>query len=251
MKTSIRMKRICTFFAGVLLASVVTLTGAAAEANDSTHEYAYAKALERLEAVPDKMLEAMRRIRTGEVSHFDYLQYEHIELLRDAKAVHFPPMSLAESKRELVRDQADRVLKFAVELEVNIADFLRAQALLNGSLLGTLDIANAAGKLTESTSQQMALIDLSEAVRQYQATFDSSDLQSVLQAFDRVDGSGLDRRYKLELSAQRQIIANNDQVAGAAMESMGTAQLSVAIAQLINLYEGSETIMAHRHAYNN
>jgi cytochrome c peroxidase len=90
------------------------------------HLAAYAAALEAIAPAQQQLLEEMRRIHSGEVAHFDFLQFQHLELIRNARALHHPPSHLDHD--QLVAGAA-ALLSTVNALEWSIADFLRAQAM--------------------------------------------------------------------------------------------------------------------------
>ena len=58
------------------------------------HQQEYVAALDRVTAAPTRIAEEMQRIRSEKVAHYDFLQYEHIEMLRHARALSYPPANL-------------------------------------------------------------------------------------------------------------------------------------------------------------
>lgn len=231
------------FLLSLLLAIVWTGQALATEAD--SHEKAYEEALARLQAAPQRLLSEMEKVRSGEVAHFDYLQYAHIELLRDSRAVRFPPASLDQYQREEVRDQAEQILQTATELELTIADFLRAQALINGALSSTIDIAKAAGQDVEP-GVQLVLTRLDEAATAYRNEVDRDRYIALNRAFDAVAEVPLHGRYKKELAIQKEFLANNEQAVETAMQRVGAAGLEMAIAQLIQLYDEASPLLSSR-----
>ena len=133
--------RIC-FGSILLILGSVLASPTYAEAE--THTAAYEDALARVSSGQGKLIAEMERINSGQVAHFDFLQFEHLEILRFASALRYPPTSLNESQRAAIREQADQLLLSAETLEWTIADFLRSQALLNSALSNTLDIVSGA-----------------------------------------------------------------------------------------------------------
>lgn len=93
------------------------------------HSAAYDAAIIAAKTAQEKMLSEMARIYSGEVAHFDFLQFEHLELIRHARALHHPPASLNESDRAKLTNTASRLLAQTNDLEWVIADYLRAHAM--------------------------------------------------------------------------------------------------------------------------
>ncbi|MFM1897131.1 MAG: hypothetical protein RLZZ385_2205 [Pseudomonadota bacterium] len=92
------------------------------------HASAYAKALDHALQAESRISAEMERIQQGEVAHFDFLQFEYGEALRHARALAFPPESIAGDQRQAVTEQAAGLLQAVESLEWIIADFLRAEA---------------------------------------------------------------------------------------------------------------------------
>ena len=104
------------------------------------HQEQYDAALERVAATPTRIEEEMQRIRSGQVAHYDFLQYEHIEMLRHARALSFPPASLAAEQHEAMLSQAEQLQQSAEQYELIIADFLRAQAVASSAKFNYQDL---------------------------------------------------------------------------------------------------------------
>lgn len=92
----------------------------------SAHHREYRAALQVVLEGPERLVDAMRRIRLGEVAHYDFLQYEHIELIRHARALAHPPAGLVGAERARIVALAGDLLEAVNDLEWLIADFLRA-----------------------------------------------------------------------------------------------------------------------------
>ncbi|MDP3515663.1 MAG: cytochrome c peroxidase [Pseudohongiella sp.] len=93
------------------------------------HHSAYLTAISNADAAKEKLLTEMRRIQSGEVAHFDFLQFQHLELIRHARALQYPPSDLAADKRAQLTGQAQQLLAAANALEWTISDYLRAEAM--------------------------------------------------------------------------------------------------------------------------
>jgi cytochrome c peroxidase len=91
------------------------------------HQEEYTVALSLAAEAPTRIAAEMGRIRTGEVAHYDFLQYEHIEMMRHARALSFPPADLGLEQREAALSQAVEWQQSARRYELVIADFLRTQ----------------------------------------------------------------------------------------------------------------------------
>ncbi|MEX2366163.1 MAG: cytochrome c peroxidase, partial [Pseudohongiellaceae bacterium] len=112
-----------------------TLTDATANqdsaADDTSHHEAYLTAIDETEAGASRILSEMQRINSGEVAHFDFLQFQHRELIRHARSLQYPPSSLDESLRDHLASKAQDLLSAVNQLEWVIADFLRAEAMIS------------------------------------------------------------------------------------------------------------------------
>lgn len=104
------------------------------------HSEEYAQALNRAAAAPARIAEEMRRIRSGEVAHYDFLQFEHIEMLRYGRALGFPPASLEPDQRQTMLQQANQWQRSAQQYELIIADFLRNQAVASSAIANYQDL---------------------------------------------------------------------------------------------------------------
>jgi cytochrome c peroxidase len=96
----------------------------------STHAADYAHAIRiTADAVPELIAE-MRRVHSGAVAHYDFIQFQHLELIRHARSLQHPPASLQETTRAQLSQQASELLQDVNALEWTIADFLRAEAMI-------------------------------------------------------------------------------------------------------------------------
>lgn len=226
------------------LVSILWGSQALAEDTDS-HAIAYAQALERLQTAPALLEQEMNRIRSAEVAHFDYLQYAHIELLRDARAVRFPPSSLEQLQRQALTDQADRVLRASTELELVISDFLRAQAALNGALSSTVDIIRSSD-LHMDEGTQAKLADLSSAATEFRNNQNQETLATLRHAFTAAIDGRLPDSLKKELASQQTVIETSSEGIERATNTMRATDLNREIAQLAELYKGANTLLGSR-----
>ena len=218
-----------------LLASLLWSTQVAA-GNTGAHETAYREALGRLQTAPALLAKEVNRLRSAEVLHFDYLQYAHIELLRDAKAVRYPPSSLESSQRESLTDLADEVLRVSAEMEFTLSDFLRGQAALNGALSSTVDIARSAS-LHADTETEARLVDLGRAATRFRNVQNEENRAALDQAFAALAERPLELQFRNELAAQLAVIDRNSDVAERAITRMNAHGLERAIGQLLDVYE--------------
>ena len=116
------------------------------------HEEAYARALDVVAAAPHRIETEMQRIRSGEVAHFDFLQFEHLEMLRHARALSFPPAATESVQMETLKANAVEFQKSAAQYEFVIADFLRKHAVANSAILNYQDLLK---KLSEESDEEI------------------------------------------------------------------------------------------------
>jgi cytochrome c peroxidase len=111
-------------------AATVASSGAGSDRTGAgSHEQAYEAAIRAVEEAGRQLLPAMRRIHDGSVAHYDFLQFQHLELIRHARALHHPPSSIGAQKRLELVEAAQALLEEVNDLEWVIADFLRAGAM--------------------------------------------------------------------------------------------------------------------------
>lgn len=104
------------------------------------HRDEYADAVKHAAEAPARIAAEMERIRSGEVFHYDFLQYEHIEMLRHARALSFPPAGITAQQRKEMLSQARQWQQSAQQYELSIADFLRDHAVVSAARTNYLDL---------------------------------------------------------------------------------------------------------------
>lgn len=104
------------------------------------HQEEYSAALDLVADAPTRIAAEMQRIRSGQVAHYDFLQYEHIEMLRHARALSFPAANLELAQREALLSQAAQWQQSAEGYELIIADFLRSQAVASSAKANLQDL---------------------------------------------------------------------------------------------------------------
>ncbi len=110
----------------------------------SAHDQAYRDALSIVEQAQPRLEQAMSAVQSGQVAHYDFLQAEHIELIRHARALAYPPATLPEQTRQPLVQEAAALLDAATALEWVFSDFLRAVAQIRSATSNTVDIADQA-----------------------------------------------------------------------------------------------------------
>lgn len=131
-----------------------------------SHHEAYAAAIEAIGIAKRDLLEAARQIQAREVAHFDFLQFQHLEMIRHARALRHPPAYLDDQLREQLVAGADELLMAVSDLEWPIADLLRAQA-MTWVFATHVDIpergplAEKVGDITARAAQQQQIVERS------------------------------------------------------------------------------------------
>lgn len=172
------------------------------------HQEEYDAALNRAAAAPARISEEMLRIRSGEVAHYDFLQYEHIEMLRHARALSYPPASLDTEQREAMLSQAAQLQQSAEQYELIIADFLRAYAAASGARSNYLDLL----KILSIDADEKGLSLLAQAERSMMAFYErpSSDTKLELESSTQaLYGIGLNDERLQELRLQLRLLLEN------------------------------------------
>jgi len=122
---------------------------------EGSHQELYRAAIAATAAAQDKLLSEMTRINSAEVAHFDFLQYQHLELIRHARALHYPPAQLGGDVRSALIAEAERLLAEANQLEWVISDFLRAEAMsrIMNTHLSNPETSDLADQLGDTSAQ--------------------------------------------------------------------------------------------------
>lgn len=205
--------------------------------NAQHHQQEYAAAVARVAEAPERIETEMRRIRSGEVSHFDFLQFEHIEMLRHARALSFPPANTDPQQRQALLAQAAQWQDQAQDYELLIADFLRAQAIANSARANYQDIL----RTLPQTADEKLLVSLTQAEDSALAYYadpnpdTQRDFEATTQAL--LD-SNLDQQLLEELQIQLRLLkASADSLAISEypgntprLPNAGSANLNAAIA---------------------
>ena len=106
----------------------LTDTLAADPAYAIAHRNAYMAVIEEASEAYTKLTDAARRVLTGAVAHFDFVQFEHIELIRRARALQVPPAEYDAAAQQALIALANDLSDELAALEWVIADLLRAYA---------------------------------------------------------------------------------------------------------------------------
>ncbi|ALO45855.1 cytochrome-c peroxidase [Pseudohongiella spirulinae] len=95
----------------------------------TSHQKAYAIAIQVAESAPERLIAEMQKVVQDEVKNYDFLQFEHLELIRHARALQHTPATLSSAQAAGLAQAAEQLLEQAHKLEWIIADFLRAVAM--------------------------------------------------------------------------------------------------------------------------
>jgi cytochrome c peroxidase len=95
----------------------------------TNHPQAYSAAIYAVESAPERLIAEMQKIARDEVANYDFLQFEHLELIRHARALRHAPATLSMAQANALSKTAEQLLEQAHALEQIIADFLRAVAM--------------------------------------------------------------------------------------------------------------------------
>jgi hypothetical protein len=191
-----------------------------------SHQSAYLDALDTVIAAETGIRYEMARLNDGTVAHFDFIQNQHIELLRHASALRHPPAQLNPRARTEVIAQAEALFVSAEALELVIADFLRAHALLSSAISNTLDLVASQSKLPLAKADQSSLQQLASAARKFRMNNTPESRAALYAAFDGVVALKLNSPVQGELLVQRRLIENNAETAAAGIDSVSAAEIS-------------------------
>lgn len=211
-----------------LLSTYLLVGQASAETGD--HHQAYIDALNKVMVAQTRIDGEMTRISNGAVAHFDFLQHEHIELLRHARALRHPPTGMSASERDSIIAQADVLLRAAESLELVIADFLRAEAQLSSAASNTLDLLATQADQDIASAYRSHLQVLADAIKKFRRENTPEARDVLYAAFDSVASLDIERAWQSALSVQRMQIRNNSSEAA-------TAASKLAMAGIVSLAE--------------
>jgi hypothetical protein len=223
-----------TFLSTYLLASQ-----ASAETGD--HHQAYLDALDTVMAAEARIGGEMIRISNGEVAHYDFLQHEHIELLRHACALRHPPTGMLASERDSVLAQADALLIAAESLELVIADFLRAEALISNAVSNTLDLIATQPSQSLTNAELSHLQQLALAAGEFRRDNTIETREVLDAAFEKVASLEIAQTWLGELSAQRDLIRINSAEAAAGLGKLERVGVELLAVELRSAYREART----------
>lgn len=213
---------------GLLVHSALAQTG-------GSHQQDYLEALDKVEQGEARILAELDRIQQGNVAHYDFLQFENIELVRHSRALAYPPADLPQRQREDIIQQADALLGSANALEWIIADYLRAFALVRSASANTLDIA-----VTLQASAEEPLAKALTALEARMLTFAVSgyadDETALHAAFTEVLPALPHGQARRELSVQQTLIRDNASRLGSLRQAVVDSDVDQQALVLKSLY---------------
>lgn len=172
------------------------------------HQEEYDAALVQVTEAPERIAAEIQRIRSGEVAHYDFLQYEHIEMLRHARALAFPPANLELAQREAALTQAAEWQESALQYELVIADFLRQHAVASSAKANYLDLVRALS--ADAQESDLALLRQAEqSGLRYYASPSAESQQELQNATLALLALNLDRQRLDELQVQVRLLLEN------------------------------------------
>jgi len=175
---------------------------------EELHQTEYAAALNRTAEAPARITEEMQRIRSGQVAHYDFLQYEHIEMLRHARALSFPPVNLEAEQRDVMLSQAAEWQQSAEQYELIIADFLRTQAVAGSAKANYLDLLQILS--VEADEEILSLLVRAEQSALTFYTQPGSETQLEFEGAVRaLQGVNLNPQHLEELQLQVRLLLEN------------------------------------------
>jgi cytochrome c peroxidase len=172
------------------------------------HQQQYSAALASVAAGPERIAAEMQHIRSGQVAHYDFLQYEHIEMLRHARALSHPPASLEPEQRDNMLLKAQQWQQSAEDYELVIADFLRAQAVIHSARANLQDLL----RLMSIDADEKTLSLVAQAERQALAFYARPDeatqraLENSIHTLQEVE---LNPQWLAELQLQVRLLLEN------------------------------------------
>lgn len=219
---------------GLLVLASATFVSTAWAETDNTHRKDYLLALERVMQAEARIGQEMERVQLGAVGHYDFLQYEHIELVRHARALAFAPPGLAEESRAAIKTQVEQLLISANELEWVIADFLRAFAQVRSASNNTLDIA-AMLKRDSSLELKTRLEVLESRMLLFTVSGYTEEWDALSAAFDDVQGD-VNQQQRSEMAVQQQLLKDNAPILGMQRQKLIDSAVDTLSLQLQALY---------------
>lgn len=206
MHTQLSTKRQCRHVLTGLLLLGLALPAIGYAQGDGAHHKDYLAALHSVGQGEARIAQAMLEVQLGQVAHYDFLQNEHIELIRHARALAWPPGGIAQANKDELRADAEALLSSAQSLEWVIADFLRAVAQVRSATSNTLDIAELAAQDASGTLNA-SLETLRIETLRFMASGYKEDFATLTRAYDAVLNADISEQAHRELQFQRERLA--------------------------------------------
>jgi len=200
------------------------------------HHVLYLDALTVVTESPARLGAEMERIATGQVAHFDFVQNEHIELLRHARALQHPPASLDPASRDEIMADASALETAAASLEWVIADFLRAQALLGSALANTQDLVNLLTDQSADSEQRQVLAQLAAATQAMESANTPQARATLEAAYEQALALDIDPTRKVELARQRELVRDNATLPKVALTRLAEVEIEALATSLREHY---------------
>ena len=205
MTRTLHYLRLLTVMLAVATAGAPAFAKTDTRSFNTAHHQEYLAALHKVIDAKARLAHEMNRILLGHVSHYDFLQYEHIELLRFGRALAHPPAGIAESGRSEVVLQAANVLDAAEQIEWVIADFLRTYAQQRGALANIQDLSALLAGNAEPELQQQ-LLAFEEAALYFYGDRGTEARQTVLTLYADLPAAALDAKLAAQLALQVELL---------------------------------------------
>ena len=222
---------------GLLLLGLALPVIGNAQVNDA-HNKDYLAALNVVAQGESRIAQAMMQVQSGQVAHYDFVQNEHIELIRHARALAWPPGSIESGKKDELREDATALLESAESLEWVIADYLRAIAQVRSATSNTLDIAEHVGQKA-SDALKADLESLQVATLMFMASAYKEDWTTLTQAYDKVLGADITEQTRRELQFQREKLTLFTPQLQVHKTALQDSDVDVRAARLQDLYEAA------------
>lgn len=205
---------------------------------NNSHHSDYFAALNNVTQGEARIAAAMQHVQSGQVAHYDFLQNEHIELIRHARALAWPPSNISAPNKDTLRKDAQTLLSSAESLEWIIADYLRAVAQVRSATSNTLDIAKQASQGAE-TPLQAKLETLQIDTLMFMTSAYQDDWETLSQAYDSVFASDISEQTRRELTFQKERLVMFTEQLQTHMQALLESDVDVKAAALKALYEAA------------
>ncbi|MDX1490775.1 MAG: hypothetical protein R3332_05775 [Pseudohongiellaceae bacterium] len=191
----------------VIAASAMCLGSSALSEDSLSHHQDYEAALNITLNSEERITTQMSRLLIGEVKHFDFLQFEHIELMRHARALAHPPSDVSEEAKEEIKREADALMSASLEIEWIIADFLQEYAQVRSATSNILDIVSSLED-EKDAALRSKLHSIKAQTQQLVLNGYQDDWEELNNSLSRVLASDIGAQAKAELDFQKAQLAH-------------------------------------------